>query len=163
MYVVDEIAFNQRSLTRIWASGEVLQTLEEFQRKNKATCQQFMRKLEWWCKNGFAIGEKTGDIVHEGEGVYRVGIKSSLFRILGFYENEPKKDSFIAIEAYLKKGLEVGTRGRAKIEAVTRTRTGNDWRKENSKQTDYPRLVDESGGIQGDAGGVEPGPAPGPG
>lgn len=126
MIDVEGVFVDDRFNTRFWASGEVLDAIDALDGKWP---QRFERKLEYFAEAGFQEHEGRGKpIVHEGGHIYRIGLKRSLFRILGFY-NGKKKAEFIAIDAYMKRKQELNASDRKRIKAVRDVREERRWRK----------------------------------
>ena len=89
-----------------------------------------LEKIRYWSLAGFRRheGSKGRPIKYEGKGVYRLGLKHDLFRVYGFYEDESRKDKFIAIKAWgEKQGTSNTSRERAVIREVQRVIQDGDW------------------------------------
>src|SRR5688572_7509802 len=99
MHEVQEIPFDVPCKTRVWISDAALEGLDAFQKKKENPRGYFMAKLKHYAKAGFGEFE-GGDIVREEGGVYRIGQRRSLFRLIGFFENESRA-SFIAIDTLM--------------------------------------------------------------
>ena len=67
-------------------------------------------------------------VKHEWKQVYRVGFVDSLFRIIGFYQDQSKHD-FIAIDSFLKKGQQLTAGQRKLIDQVAIIKSDALWRK----------------------------------
>ena len=93
--------------------------------------KRLLNKLQHFAKTGFRPyeGEKR-PIRHEWDGVYRIAHKpDTLFRICGFYEDELGKTSFIAMDAFTKKGKKLTQRDRDRINDVVRIKNQQLWQK----------------------------------
>jgi len=135
MYQVDDETYDVQLLplgpvsTTVWLSKRAADELTDFIDRDKTTGARFLKKLKEWAKAGFANFE-GGDgfpIKHEGDGVFRVGMRSSLFRLLGFYNNG--KGEFIVIDAVLKRGLPLSSSDRKRITEVARVKRVGCWRR----------------------------------
>lgn len=78
--------------------------------------------------SGFSSAERIGVVVHEGHNVYRVGFVGSLFRLIGFYEDNSKHD-FIVMDAFLKKKQNLNAAERDRIAKVARIKANTSWEK----------------------------------
>jgi hypothetical protein len=88
-----------------------------------------LKALEHYATSGFARfeGEKA-PIRYEVDGVWRVAYEPSLFRLIGFYE-DGGKTTFVAIDAFKKRGQQLSGPERARIKEVARVRHEGDWRR----------------------------------
>jgi mRNA-degrading endonuclease RelE of RelBE toxin-antitoxin system len=103
MHYLDRLFVGPEYETCVWISQKAGKFLTKQARRHDKAISELLDKVEFWAKNGFANWE-GGDghpIKHEGDGVYRLGRRSSLFRLIGFYENDDKQ-SFLIIDAFLK-------------------------------------------------------------
>lgn len=127
--IVDKLFVGSDFATDVWiakagTSGlKKLLTPEEMRR--------FLKKLKFWAKAGFAKyeGKKGMPIRPEGPGreVFRIGTHSSLFRLLGFYADGD--ESFIAIDAFKKRGQKLSSCDAARISEVARVNREGRWEK----------------------------------
>ena len=88
-------------------------------------------KLEHFAKVGFINFEaKVGrPIKYEGNGVYRIGLHASLFRLIGFYEDD-RKTGFIGVDVFTKGGQKLSKSERKRIKEVAKVREdASSWRK----------------------------------
>jgi hypothetical protein len=139
MHEVIEVPFGVPCQTRLWVSQAALRQIARYRKKGDPD-GAFWKKLRRFAENGFALYER-GDrppIRAEGGGVYRIGTVDSLFRIIGFYEDD-NKTSFIAVDAFLKRGQKLDASERRRIDEVARVRRDHDWQK--APGTSYPRLA----------------------
>ncbi len=113
MHRVTEVPFPGPRRTRLWVSDAAAKQIDRFRRKGDSPV---IRK-EW-------------------DDVYRIGIKGSEFRILGFYDSDDKT-GFIAIEAFIKGGQKLRSSERQRVDAVARVKRDGDW-----KKVSYPRLAE---------------------
>ena len=115
--------------TRLWASDAVRDAIADFSEKRERTPGYFVGKLRYYAETGFElwIGDEK-PIRREWGGVYRIGQRNSLFRVIGIFENNTRKD-FIALDAYLKRGHKLGSRDKKRIDAVTKIRADSTWRR----------------------------------
>lgn len=118
--------------TVVWVSDTVREAIGEYtgtERKQGA----FLKKLHLCATAGFAKyeGDEKCPIRYEWDGVYRVGLHADLFRVYGFYE-DPRKTSFIAVDALMKKGQKLTRHEKDRINEVARVKRTGDWsRKED--------------------------------
>ena len=117
--------------TRLWISKSALNEVSKFRRKGDPD-GPFWKKVLSCCKSGFEGFEHTEPpiIKLEWGGVYRFGTRSSLFRLVGFYDDG--KRSFIVIDAWLKKGQSLNASERQRISEVVNVKNHNLWRKVGS-------------------------------
>lgn len=122
--------------TRVWISDHAWSSLHKFKKKHQQTIVEMLKRLRRFMRNGFGASEgKEKDIRPEGQGVFRIGHQSELFRMLGFYEHD-NRTSFIVILVYLKRGQDANT---DLIKEVARVKREKDWsRKDDGKG---PRLA----------------------
>ena len=129
MHKVSEIRLGEGCTTCLWFSEAVLETVAEFRKKGDPN-GAFWKKLQRVAKAGFRLYQR-GDspvVVYEWDQVFRFGVKGSLFRIIGFFEDNTDRN-FIAIDAWLKRGQKLNTAERARIDEVARVRSQRDWKK----------------------------------
>lgn len=127
---VDKLFVGRQYRTEVWAADRVFDELEEFARANDAG-KQFSLKLKYYARGGFAAFERKGPIRHLWDGVYRVGLKSSLFRVYGFYDGDGK-GVFIAIDAFKKRTTELSSAENGRINEVARAKRDKLWKKRGS-------------------------------
>ncbi len=98
MYVVDHLFAGNEYRTEVWIAEKPAKELAKFKRKGDGL--SFSKKLKRYAERGFR--EYEGDkspIRSEWNDVWRVGHSSTLFRLIGFYEDDDK-EVFIAIDAF---------------------------------------------------------------
>ena len=140
MIEVKEVQLAKDPKTRLWFSEKVQKEVAYFRRRGDPN-GAFWMKLKRCCEIGFAYAEQGGwpIIKHEWDGVCRIGIKSSVFRIVGFYAGDNKTD-FIAIDAFEKqKGQRLSVPEQALVNVVVGVKKGSLWRKVTDDG--YPRLA----------------------
>ena len=135
MYEVDDLFEGMECRTRVWVSQKAAAAILEHDRRRgkrrKADPRgEFLQALERYAANGFAHyeGAQGRPIRHEGDGVYRIGMKRSLFRIIGFYEDESRAD-FIAIDTFTKKGQSLSGSQRKRIREAARVKRDRLWKR----------------------------------
>jgi hypothetical protein len=129
MHDVEELFPGVLCQTRVWTSAVVRNGIAEFCQANRRHGEQLLRSLRQYAVNGFALYE--GDdrpIRHEGQHVYRIGRRISKFRIYGFYEDGTRR-TFIAIDAFTKRGTKLSAAERGRVDTVARVRDNGLWRK----------------------------------
>lgn len=140
MHEVAEVAFGGPRRTRLWLSEAVEKAIVRFRRDGDPN-GAFWKKIKRYAQTGFALYEhgERPPIRAEWDGVYRIGTVDSLFRIIGFYENDDRND-FIAIDAFLKSGQQLNRAERRRIDEVARVKKDGDWAKISTLR--YPRLAE---------------------
>ena len=112
--------------TEFWVSEDVLDDLYNRKYPNR---NKLVARIERMSKSGFSNWEGTaGNVRHEGDGVYRIGIHSDLFRIYGFYEKNDRR-CFIAIKAILKRDKKMSERERNIVKQVKKIKEKKSWEK----------------------------------
>jgi hypothetical protein len=128
---VDKLFVGRQYRTEVWAADRVIDELVGFARVNDEG-KQFSLKLKYYAESGFAAFEKKkGPIRHMWNGVYRVGLKSSLFRVYGFYDGNGKR-AFIAIDTLSKRTTRLSSAERGHINEVARVKRDKLWKKRGS-------------------------------
>jgi len=129
LHDVYELNFGTTCRTRIWLSETALKELSRFRRKGDPNGVWF-KKLKHHAVNGLVNAERsTPPIVrHEGQGVYRIGFRDSLFRLVGFYSNGQKSE-FIVIDALTKSGQKLSKAERDRIKAIADVKSSVLWRR----------------------------------
>jgi hypothetical protein len=141
MHDVREFPFSVPCKTRIWFSDKAAKEVARFRKKSDPS-RTFWKRLLRCAQNGFALYE-IGDwpmVKEEWEGVYRFGVRDSLFRLIGFYE-DASRSSFVVIDTLLKKGQKLTTSDKARIDEVVRVKKNRLWRKV-ADERDFPRIVE---------------------
>lgn len=137
MYDVEELFKGRSNKTRIWLSARASKSLLAFTRKHEKDKGRFLKQIERYAEIGFApFTGKTKDIRPEWDGVYRIGCRYALFRLIGFYEDP---HNFIVIDALEKSGQKLSGSDRSRINAVAAVCREQSYRKIN--HGDYPRLA----------------------
>ncbi len=118
-------------ITRLWLSKKALAEAEKFSGSHDSPePERFWKKIKHFLKIGLSLAERgTPPIVkYEWRGVYRFGLFGSLFRLVGFYEDDSKHD-FIVIDAFNKRGTKLSNAQIARINAVADIKDRGDWKK----------------------------------
>lgn len=104
----------------MWISGNALEELTSVDVK-------LAHKLREYAKAGFEnYTTRSGPIRHEWDGVYRIGLHSSLFRLYGFFE---RPNSFVIIDSSKKRGQKLSAGERARIDNVAKVKQRASWKK----------------------------------
>jgi hypothetical protein len=145
MYEVVEIKFGCECRTRIWISSAAMKAVSRLRKKGDPN-GQFLKKLKSCAVKGFdAFQSVTPPIIRfEWEGIYRVGFSGSLFRLIGFYENNVTKADFIVIDTLFKSGQSLNAAERKRINAVVQIKKKVLWKKVYNEKNDpgsYPRMA----------------------
>lgn len=124
MILVRKVDFKVNCNTRLWCSDKI------FEMVGTRPDVRFWARVKRLAQNGFAYGERPTPpmVKHEWKQVYRVGFVDSLFRIIGFYQDQSKHD-FIAIDSFLKKGQQLTAGQRKLIDQVAIIKSDALWRK----------------------------------
>jgi len=132
---VKELEALPGSAAHLWLTDKVF---DELARSGNGP---FVKTLARMLKNGLVLYEmgEPPKVKHEWDGVYRIGIRSSLFRLIGFYEDGTNKTHFICPDCFDKGGQQLNAAQRQRINVVARIKSENLWRKVNDGK--YPRLV----------------------
>ena len=112
--------------TEVWLTDKVTEQLCDSEKAG-----ELATKLEHFAKVGFINFEaKVGrPIKYEGNGVYRIGLHASLFRLIGFYEND-RKAGFIGVDVFTKGGQKLSKAEKKRIKEVAKVRAdASSWRK----------------------------------
>lgn len=126
MYHLKEWKLTRLPKTRVWRTEAVQ---KQILKRDPQDRRKLMQKLQRYSANGFA--EYLGvAIQREQDGVFRIGSKSDLFRILGFFEDGT--EDFMACEAFLKKGQELTRAQQQKIGSIAVAKAENRYRKAES-------------------------------
>ncbi len=116
-------------VTQVWYSDHCRDELMSFVRKDPIQGNGFLDKVQHCAKAGF-FRHHGGFIRREERGVERLGSRSSLFRVYGFYNG----NEFIAIDAVMKRGQKMSAADRNAVREVARIRDGKLWRKKAEKK-----------------------------
>ena len=134
MMDVEALFVGVRFRTEIWFADKAMEALLEACDGDLKIQEQFLLKLEHYAESGFGYIErnKGGPIRHEWEGAYRVRYrKSSLARLIGFYETDHKR-CFFGMDAFKAKkrgGSKLSRQERRVIDEVARIKREGLWRK----------------------------------
>jgi len=115
--------------TNVWVSDKVAKAILEFTKKKDNPKGFTLGKLEFYAKARFKDYE--GDdkpIRNEGGGVFRIGLRRNLFRVIGFYEDGSGRN-FIAIDTIHKRGQKLSKADQKTIERVAKVKAEHQWRK----------------------------------
>ena len=129
--VVDELFVGGSFKTDVWIATKAayIHGLKKLLKPEEM--RRFLNKLEYWATAGFAKFEgKTGKPIRpEGRDreVFRIGTTWSLFRLLGFYADSDA--SFVVIDAFMKRGRQLSSGNRERIEAVAGVNREETWEK----------------------------------
>lgn len=126
--IVDPLIVGTEFETEVWASEDVVRAIDELPEGSKER-SVVLGKLVYYARAGFRKHEGKGcPIRNEGDGVFRIGLWADLFRIIGFYTSD-RRDEFIAISAFTKRGQKLVKQERKKIKIVARIKQDGSWRK----------------------------------
>lgn len=107
--------------TRVWLADRVVRAIGRDAR--------LIKKLKRYAENGFRFYEgKEFPLRYEGNGVYRIGHRGDLLRIVGFYAGETASE-FIAVDAYRKRGQGLSKPQRDVVEEAARIKREGTWRR----------------------------------
>ena len=129
MHTVDALYVGREFATSVWISQHARKTLEKLQRRHRKEVPRWLYKVKHWASAGFKHfeGSEGLPIKHERDGVFRLG-HTTLFRLLGFYEND-EGESFVIIDAILKSGKSLGSHEQDRIRAVARVKAEGSWQR----------------------------------
>lgn len=129
MHTVEALYVGGEFVTSVWISRHANRTLRKFARKHRKAIPNLLDKVMYWATEGFKEfeGGKGCPIKPERDGVFRLG-HTTLFRLLGFYENDEGKP-FVIIDAILKSGTSLGSHEQGRIREVARVKAEGSWRK----------------------------------
>lgn len=127
MHRVSELKLGGACATRVWLSEKAQAEIRAYRKKHDPH-GAFLKRMQRYAQTGFGTfeGDRGCPIRHEGNGVYRVAPTGDLFRIIGFYENNARRD-YIGIDAFLKTGRELTAAQRDRIRAVAKVYRDHDW------------------------------------
>jgi len=125
---VDDLFKKEGLRTRVYISGDAAEFLAKCARKHAPEIKRMLAKVEYYATNGFVTFEGSDlPIRDEGHGVYRIAhSRGSLFRLIGFYENDDK-GVFFVVDGFLKKGQDLSRPQRDRIANVGREKKS--WRR----------------------------------
>ena len=131
---VDELFVGAEFSTEVWISDKAWSKLTDFEKSNKKLGGQYVTKLAYYATAGFRSFEfEGGPIRYEWDGVLRIALKKSLFRVVGFYAID-KKTEFIAMDAFMKRKHKLSGPERERINEVARIRDLGAWKKRHKDQ-----------------------------
>lgn len=114
--------------TDVWISEKAAKKL--LKQARKSHIPNFHALLKRYAATGFSTFEGSqSPIRHEGEGVYRIGNVSSLFRLYGFYDG-PGKTCFIIVDAATKPDTQIDSQTKLLLRKVAKVRQYHEWRKD---------------------------------
>lgn len=139
MHGVSEVNFGVACQTRVWMSEKANKGYRKFQKRNdpNGAVEACLKRC---AVMGFRRAEYGDFVKHEWDGVYRFGRPDSLFRLIGFYEDDTK-ENFIVIDAFEKGKQRLNARERGLIDNVAAVKRNRDWEKVLDEP--FPRLVKE--------------------
>ncbi len=112
--------------TDVWISEHASEVLNKFLGKTKAKGKEFIAKVEHYAKSGFENFEHScGPIRHEWNRVFRIGQRSSLFRLIGFYVSG--KSEFMCMDGFTKRGKKLSGPQRERIAQVAKIKSQKSW------------------------------------
>lgn len=119
--------------TEVWFSERAAAELAKFGNKNDVGVK-FLKKVKHYAQAGFATfeGKKGYPIRHEWDGVRRIAYSSTLYRLIGFYDDDAGKNCFIVIDAFLKRTTRLSPSERKRIDEVGRVRRVGAWKKRST-------------------------------
>ncbi|MCA9312057.1 MAG: hypothetical protein KDA21_12670 [Phycisphaerales bacterium] len=109
--------------TQVWAAASIINALD---RDTTTQTDFFLRKLETFATNGFE--HFPASIRHTRDGVYAVQIRTSLFRIYGFFHG-PHQRNFIAVASTTKHARKMNSRDLARLADAVRIRETGQWQR----------------------------------
>ncbi|NJL30878.1 MAG: hypothetical protein HC898_04195 [Phycisphaerales bacterium] len=113
--------------TVVYATQEVEAALIEYSETKDNPRNFFLNKLKYFAESGFDkwIGPDR-PIRSEGERIYRIGLDRSLFRMIGFFSDNTRKQ-FIVVDVFLKRGQRLGKAEREKIARAAKICREGSW------------------------------------
>lgn len=114
-------------VTQVWATSAVTKKLLQFHRKSNEG-KRLMKKLADMAGSGFDLFTGSSlPIRPEGNGVYRIGIDDSLFRLIGF-KDPVRPNRFVVTGAGMKRGQQLNAEDRAQITTAAKILRDRGWR-----------------------------------
>src|ERR1700722_19050074 len=115
---VREIEVGSRCATHLWVTESVMKALTQY------VDGPFAMNVQRMCENGFAIYERGNwpKVKYEWDGVYRIGIKQKLCRLIGVYEDGTSKGHFICPDCLEKGGQNLNASDRQRIDGAASTK-----------------------------------------
>jgi hypothetical protein len=142
MHEVVEITFGVTCRTRVYLSEQAAGKIEQV-RDMLPPGGPFWRKLKRYAISGFEHYERGNwpPLIHEWGGVYRIGFRDGMLRLIGFYDGG--KSRFIVIDCLEKSAQQLSAAERRRVGEVVRVKNAGDWRiSHEQSQTRYPRLAE---------------------
>ena len=128
IHVVDVVLDWDNYATRVLLSEKAQKEFEKLRKKKQTEYRRFVGVLDRYAKAGFENFEgDAAPIRYEGGEVYRVGYTSTLFRLIGFFEDD-RRDSFVGIDAFRKPGSQLTSGQRDRIKEVASVKRQRRWR-----------------------------------
>ena len=128
IHVVDTLFSGEGIATRVLLSEKAQAGFEKLRKKKREEYRRFLGVLQRYAKAGFQHFEsKKGPIKHEGKDIYRVAHRDTLFRLIGFFEND-RRESFIGIDTFTKLDTQLTGGQKDRIKAVARVKKFGLWR-----------------------------------
>ncbi len=132
MHRVDRLFVGDEYLTDVWMSEQALRAIAKYDKKHRGEMNETFKKVGYFARAGFPRFEgNKSPIRPEWSGVFRIAASpNDLFRLIGFYEDE-KRDCFLLIDAFLKKGQSPSSAERGRIDKVAKVKRDRDWEKKS--------------------------------
>lgn len=131
MVVVRALFVGDDYQTQVWISDSAAGAIKERAGTKENPIGALLMKLQHYARSGFRYFEGKGKpIRYEGDGVFRVGLRSDLFRLIGFYTGS-RKSEFITVDTYRKRGQKRSATYTARVKKVARIKRDGLWRKAN--------------------------------
>lgn len=128
MVLVDPL-FVGEFATEVWTSKKLQDFVKKYSRKHHEEIMRLLGKIEDYARAGFENFEGSQlAIRHEFDGVYRIGRDASLFRMIGFYEND-RRCCFLLMDGFLKRGQKLSESDRKRIASVAQIKKLRHWSK----------------------------------
>ena len=131
MHYLDALFVGGEYRTCVWISKKATEFLDKKSGKgHDRALNELLEKVEYWSKAGFwnFEGGEGFPIKNEGGGVFRLGHRNSMFRLLGFYENDDKH-RFLIIDGFLKLKTKLANHERERIRQVGFVNKADGWTK----------------------------------
>ncbi len=120
LHVVERFRGGPGYATAVWLSPKVATELVSFAREVDG--QRFLKKIDYVARVGFLL-HRGGFVRDEPHGTIALGMRSSLFRLYGFYD----ASNFVGIAAKWKRGQKLGRDALELIDEVARVRDQRLW------------------------------------
>ena len=117
--------------TEVWISDAAASAIEQQAGTRESPTGALLVKLRHYARAGFRYFEGKGKpIRYEGDGVFRIGLRSDLFRLIGFYGGF-RKSEFIIVDTYRKRGQKRSATHTTRVMKAAKIRRDELWRKAN--------------------------------